>query len=43
MSKFYAVLADEVSDRNVEQMPICISFVDKNCNIQHYFTEEFVA
>lgn len=38
-AKFYAVLADEVSCHNVEQMPLCIRFVDKNCNIREEFLE----
>ena len=38
-AKFYAVLADEVTCHNVEQMPLCIRFVDKNCNIREEFLE----
>ena len=38
-AKFFAVLGDEVFCHNVEQMPICIRFVDKDCNIR----EEFLA
>ena len=37
-AKCFAVLAD-VSCHNVEQMPTCIRFVDKDCNIR----EEFLA
>ena len=41
-AKFYSVLADEVSCHNAEQMPLCIRFVDKDCNIREEFLE-FVA
>ena len=33
------MLADEVSCHNVEQMPLCIPFVDKNCYIREEFLE----
>ena len=36
---FSPVLADEVTSHNVELMPICLRFVDENCDIQ----EDFVA
>ena len=36
---YFSVLADEVISHNVEHMPICLRFVDKECNIR----EEFVA
>lgn len=36
------MLTDEVSCHNVEQMPLCIRFVDKDCNIREKFLE-FVA
>ena len=37
-SKFYAILADEVTDcANKEQMPFVIRYVDKDCNIQERF------
>ena len=38
-SKFYSVLADEVSCHNVEQLPVCLGFVDSEGSIR----EEFVA
>ena len=38
-SKFYSVLADEVSCHNVEQLPVCLRFVDSDGSIR----EEFVA
>ena len=38
-SKFYSVLADEVSCHNVEQLPVCLRFVDSEGSIR----EEFVA
>ena len=41
-AKFYSILADEVSYHNVEQMPLCVPFVDKDCNICEEFLE-FVA
>ena len=34
---FFFVLADEVSCRNVEYMPICLRFIDKECDIQKEF------
>ncbi len=37
--KFYSVLADEVSCHNVEQLPVCLRFVDSKGSIR----EEFVA
>ena len=36
---FFSVLTDEVSCHNVEHMPICLRFIDKECDIQ----EEFVG
>ena len=41
-AKFYSILADEVSCHNVEQMPLCVCFVDNDCNIREEFLE-FVA
>ena len=38
-SKFYSVLADEVSCHNVEQLHVCLRFVDSEGSIR----EEFVA
>ena len=38
-SNFYSVLADEVSCHNVEQLPVCLRFVDSEGSIR----EEFVA
>ena len=38
-SKFYSVLDDEVSCHNVEQLPVCLRFVDSEGSIH----EEFVA
>lgn len=37
--KYFSVLADEVSCHSVEHLPICIRFVDSDCNI----CEEFIA
>ena len=41
-AKFYSIIADEVSCHNVEQMPLCMHFVDKENNIREEFLE-FVA
>ena len=41
-AKFYAVLTDEVSCHIVEQMPLCIGFVDKDCDTPEEFLT-FVA
>ena len=38
-SDFFAVMADEVSSHNTEQMPICIRFVDKNHDIREEFLQ----
>ena len=38
-AKFFSVLADEVSSHNVEHLPICLRFVDGECNIR----EEFIS
>ena len=38
-AKFYTVLADEVSCHNVEKLPLCIRFMDKDCNIREEFLE----
>ena len=39
MQKIFSVLADEVSSHNVEHLPICLRFVDGECNIR----EEFIG
>ena len=31
---FFSVLADEVSCHNVDHMPVCLRFVDKECDIR---------
>ena len=36
---FYSVLADEVTSHNVEHLPLCVQFVDRDFNIR----EELVA
>ncbi len=36
---FFSVMADEVSCHNVEHLPLCIRFLNKNCDIR----EEFVS
>ena len=38
-AQYFSVLADEVSCHNVEHLPICLRYVDGECNIR----EEFVA
>ena len=38
-AKFFSILADEVESHQVEQLPICIRFVDKNNNIGEEFLE----
>ena len=38
-AKFFSKLADEVESHKVEQLPICIWFVDKNNNIRDKFLE----
>ena len=38
-AQYFSVLADEVSCHNVEHLPICLLYVDGECNIR----EEFVA
>ena len=37
--KFYSVPADEVSCHNIEQMPLCVHFVDNDYNICEEFLE----
>ena len=38
-ANFYSVLADDVSSHNVEHLPLCLRFVDKEC----YIREDFIA
>ena len=38
-AKFFSILAVEVESHKVEQLPICIRFVDKNNNIREEFLE----
>ena len=38
-AQYFSVLTDEVSCHNVEHLPICLRYVDGECNIH----EEFVA
>ena len=38
-AKFFSILADEVESPKVEELPICIRFVDKNNNIREEFLE----
>ena len=36
-SQFFSVIADEVSSHNIEHLPVCLRFVDKDCNIRKEF------
>ena len=36
-AKYFSVLADEVSCHGVEHMPLCLCFVDEECNIREDF------
>ena len=38
-AKFYTILADEVESHHVEQLPICVRFVDKSNDIREEFLE----
>ena len=38
-AKFFSILADEVENHHVEQLPICIRFVDANSSIREEFLE----
>ena len=38
-AKFYSILADEVENHHVEQLPLCIRFVDANHDIREEFLE----
>ena len=37
--KFFTILADEVESHHVEQLPICVRFVDKSNDIREEFLE----
>ena len=34
-AKFLSLMADEVESHHTEQLPICLRFVDNNCNIRY--------
>ena len=36
-SRFFSVIVDEVSSQNVEHLPVCLGFVDKDCDICEAF------
>lgn len=36
-ARFFSVLADEVTSHNEEHLPLCLRFVDENCDIQEVF------
>ena len=38
-AKFFSILVNEVGSHKVEQLPICIRFVDKNYNIPNRILE----
>ena len=38
-AKFFSLMADEVESHHTEQMPICLRFGDKECNIREEFLE----
>ena len=38
-AKFFTILADKVESRHVEQLPICVRFVDKWNDIREEFKE----
>ena len=38
-AKFFSIIADEVESHHTEQLPICVRFVDKECNIREEFLE----
>ena len=38
-AKFFSIMADEVESHHTEQLPICVRFVDKECNIREEFLE----
>ena len=38
-AKFFSILADEVGNHHVEQLPICIRFVDAKSSIREEFLE----
>ena len=38
-AKFFAILADEVASHRVEQLPLCMRFVDDKKNIREEFIE----
>ena len=38
-SRFFSVIVHEVSSHNFEHLPVCLCFVDKDCDI----CEEFIA
>ena len=36
-AKFFSLMADEVESHHTEQLPICLPFVDKECNVREEF------
>ena len=38
-ARFFLILADEVKSHHVEQLPLCIKFVDDDNNIREEFLE----
>lgn len=38
-TKFFYLIADKVESHHSEQLPICLQFVDKECNIREEFVQ----
>ena len=38
-ARFFSILADEIKSHYVEQLPLCIRFVDDDYNIREEFLE----
>ena len=38
-AKFFSIMTDEVESHHTEQLPICLWFVDKECNFREEFLE----
>ena len=36
-ARYFSILADEVASHNVEHLPLCLRFVDANCDIREDF------
>ena len=38
-AKFFSLMGDEVESHHTEQLPMCLRFVDKECNLREEFLE----